>query len=151
MTKGWIWLDMDGTIADLYGVDGWLDDLMTLNERPYREAKPLYDTIDLIEALSDLKDKGYKIGIISWLSKKPTEEYNERVIKAKKEWLKSQYLDLLLDKIIITAYGIKKSNTCRTYGKGILIDDEEQNRKDWDLGKTIDATEDILKKLRGLS
>ena len=26
MTDKWIWLDMDGTIADLYGVDGWLED-----------------------------------------------------------------------------------------------------------------------------
>lgn len=150
MANKWIWFDMDGTIADLYGVDGWLEDLMAHNERPYREAKALYDTVDLLETLSDLKDKGYKIGIISWLAKKPTEEYNQRVIKAKKDWLKAQYLDLLLDEIIITAYGIKKSNTCRSYGEGILIDDEEQNRKDWDLGATIDATENILKKLRGL-
>ena len=150
MTHEWIWLDMDGTIADLYGVDGWLDDLMAYRARPYEEATPLYDSIDLLETLSDLKDAGYKIGIISWLSKKPTAEYNERVIKAKKEWLKKQYLDLLLDEIIITAYGIKKSDTCRGYGKGILVDDEEQNRNAWDLGKTIDATENILTALRGL-
>ena len=150
MANKWIWFDMDGTIADLYGVDGWLEDLMAYNERPYKEAKAIYDTVDLLETLSYLKDKGYKIGIISWLAKKPTEEYNQRVIKAKKDWLKAQYLDLLLDEIIITAYGIKKANTCRSYGEGILIDDEEQNRKDWDLGATIDATENILKKLRGL-
>jgi hypothetical protein len=150
MKHEWIWLDMDGTIADLYGVDGWLEDLMALRERPYREAKALYDTVELLETLSDLKDKGYKIGIISWLAKKPTAEYNERVIKAKRDWLKAQYLDILLDEIIITAYGVKKANTCRSYGSGILIDDEEQNRNDWDLGKTIDATENILEKLRGL-
>ena len=150
MANKWIWLDMDGTIADLYGVDGWLNDLMEHNDRPYRKAKAIYDTVDLLETLSDLKDKGYKIGIISWLSKKPNAEYDRKVIKAKKDWLKAQYLDLLLDEIIITAYGVKKANTCRAYGEGILIDDEEQNRKDWDLGKTIDATEDILKQLRGL-
>lgn len=148
--KGWIWLDMDGTIADLYGVDGWLDDLIAYSSRPYEEAEPLYDMVDLLETLSDLKDAGYKIGIISWLSKKPTADYNERVIKAKKEWLKKQYLDILLDEIIITAYGIKKADTCRTYGKGILVDDEEQNRTAWDLGKTIDATENILAQLKGL-
>lgn len=150
MTKGWIWLDMDGTIADLYGVSGWLNDLMAHNDRPYREAKAIYDTVDLLETLSDLKDKGYKIGIISWLSKKPDAEYDRKVIKAKREWLKAQYLDLLLDEIIITAYGIKKANTCRPYGSGILIDDEEQNREDWNLGKTIDATKNILDQLRDL-
>lgn len=150
MTHEWIWLDMDGTIADLYGVDGWLDDLMASKVRPYEEANPLYDMADLLETLSDLKDHGYKIGIISWLCKKPSEEYDRQVIKAKKEWLKRQYLDILLDEIIITAYGIKKSDTCRKYGEGILVDDEEQNRKAWDLGKTIDATENILEQLRGL-
>ena len=31
MTTKQIWFDMDGTIADLYGVNGWLDDIV--NER----------------------------------------------------------------------------------------------------------------------
>ena len=30
----WIWFDMDGTIADLYSVDGWLEDLLAFNTRP---------------------------------------------------------------------------------------------------------------------
>ena len=36
-----IYFDMDGTIADLYGVSGWLADLEAENVRPYAEAKPL--------------------------------------------------------------------------------------------------------------
>lgn len=150
MTKGWIWFDLDGSIADFYGVDGWLESLMAYDERPYREAKPLYDMVTLLETISDLKDKGYKIGIISWLSKKPSKDFDKRVIKAKNEWLKKFYLDILLDEIIITAYGIKKADTCRKFGKGILIDDEAQNRDDWDLGKTIDATKNILTALKEL-
>ena len=35
-----IYFDMDGTIADLYGRDGWLDDLMNEYTRPYREVIP---------------------------------------------------------------------------------------------------------------
>ena len=35
-----IWFDLDGTLVDLYGVEGWLEDLTNHNERPYREAKP---------------------------------------------------------------------------------------------------------------
>ena len=30
-----IYFDMDGTIADFYGVDGWLADLEAHNVRPY--------------------------------------------------------------------------------------------------------------------
>ena len=55
----WIWLDMDGTIADLYGVEGWLDDLIAFRTRPYEQAKDLYNTLDLLEVLLELKAKGY--------------------------------------------------------------------------------------------
>ena len=29
-----IWFDMDGTIADLYGVEGWLEMLIAKDETP---------------------------------------------------------------------------------------------------------------------
>ena len=41
MVEKMICFDMDGTIADLYGVDGWLDDLINKSARPYEVAKPL--------------------------------------------------------------------------------------------------------------
>ena len=31
-----IFFDMDGTIADLYSVDGWLADLINKDVRPYK-------------------------------------------------------------------------------------------------------------------
>ena len=34
-----IWFDMDGTIADLYSVNCWLEKLIAKNETPYTEAK----------------------------------------------------------------------------------------------------------------
>ena len=36
-----IWLDMDGTIVDLYGVDNWLEYIKAEDEKPYKIAKPL--------------------------------------------------------------------------------------------------------------
>ena len=136
----WIWLDMDGTIADLYSVENWLADLIAFDVRPYAIAKPIYNTLDILEVLSDLKSIGYKIGIISWV----------RVAKAKEKWLIENNCDIVLDKIIVTPYGICKADTCRQFGKGILVDDEEQNRKAWDLGETIDATQNIIKNLKKL-
>ena len=35
--------DMDGTIANLYGVENWLEDLRSFNPRPYIVAEPMYD------------------------------------------------------------------------------------------------------------
>lgn len=150
MKEKWIWFDMDGTIADFYGVDGWLDDLMNLNTRPYELAKPLYDTIDLVNMLLELKMVGYQIGIISWLSKNRNVDFETRIAQAKKKWLAENLLDDILDKIIITPYGMTKADTCRKFGKGILIDDEQQNRDKWDLGSTIDANLNILEELAKL-
>lgn len=149
-TQEWIWLDMDGTIADLYSVNGWLNDLIAHNTRPYREAKNMYEPYELLSTLLDFKLKGYNIGIISWGSKENNSEYDKAVEETKKEWLKKYFFDLVLDKIIVTAYGVKKSDTCRQYGKGILIDDEEQNRNNWDLGLTIDANKNIIAELKTL-
>ena len=54
MTKA-IYFDMDGTIADLYGVEGWLNDLESENERPYATAKPLIRMSALARVLNRLQ------------------------------------------------------------------------------------------------
>lgn len=148
--KEWIWLDMDGTIANLYGVQNWLEDLLAHDVRPYREAKPIYNSAELLEILAECKMKNYNIGIISWGSKENNSDYDKRVAEVKKEWLYKNFLNVIIDKVIVTAYGICKADTCRKYGKGILVDDEEQNRKAWDLGMTIDANKNIITELKAL-
>lgn len=149
MDNKWIWLDMDGTIADLYKVDGWLDDLMAQSTRPYSIAPSIYDT-DIILTLAELKTRGYNIGVISWGSKSCNDDYLARITEAKKQWLYTHLFDTVLDKIIVTHYGINKSETCKKYGYGILVDDEPQNRDSWELGDTIDANENILEILKNL-
>lgn len=150
MTDKWVWLDMDGTIADLYSVNGWLEDLLAHNTRPYEKAKSIYNDVALLETILDLKDRGYKVGVISWGSKENNVEYDRMVEIAKREWLAERLLDVILDKIIVTPYGVRKADTCRKYGYGILVDDEEQNRNAWDLGATINAQKNIIKELAKL-
>ena len=84
--KEWIWLDMDGSLNFFYQVDGWLNDLQNFNPRPYIEAQPKYSPDILNPILRKLKQNGYKIGIISWLSKESNNDYDKKVIKAKKNW-----------------------------------------------------------------
>jgi hypothetical protein len=150
MKEKWIWFDMDGTIADLYGVEGWLDDLINLNTRPYEKAKLLYDNADLLYMLGLLREKGYHIGVISWGSKAKNTDFDKEVEYVKREWLYDKCISDFLDRIIVTAYGVRKADTCRKYGSGILVDDEEQNRKAWDLGRTINANENIIEALKAL-
>ena len=68
MTKMLVF-DMDGTIADLYGVNGWLDNLMTEDTRPYDIAEPMYDMANLNVILNTLKANGWKIAVTTWLAK----------------------------------------------------------------------------------
>lgn len=144
----WIWFDMDGTIADLYAVNGWLDDLIAENTRPYRDAEMLYNADDLNDIIRALKRKGYNVGVVSWSSKKATPEYTNRITLEKMAWLKRNNLNF--DKVIVTSYGVRKADTCRSFGSGVLVDDEEQNRNAWDIGATIDATKNILDELKKL-
>ena len=138
--------DMDGTIADLYGVQGWLEDLRSENPRPYEIAKPMYDMETLGYILEILKNQGWKIVVTSWLAKESTKEYDEMVRKAKREWL-ARY-QFPVDEIHLVKYGTTKANCTRKLGGyQILVDDNAEVRKGWTLGETINANENIIKKL----
>ena len=141
--------DMDGTIADFYGVEGWLDDLDNFRTRPYEIAEPLYDMSELCELLNELKEIGYIIAITTWLSANSTREYDNRVRAAKLEWL-ARY-GFPYDEIHLVKYGTTKANCTRKLGGfQILVDDNEKVRNGWNLGATIDANENIIEMLKAL-
>lgn len=141
-----IYFDMDGTIADLYGVEGWLDDLIAENVRPYAEAKPLVNLSLLARYIHKAQAKGYTVGVISWLSKSGSDAYNEAVTAVKREWLAKHLPSVEWDEIHIVEYGTPKS-TCRTC-PGILFDDEERNLNEWGAGAIIASS--LLEVLRNL-
>lgn len=141
-----IWFDMDGTIADLYGVENWLYMLENEIPYPYEYAKPLVNLSRLARYLNKLQKNGYTIGIISWLSKRSSPMYDRAVTAAKREWLSRHLPSVHWDEIHIVAYGTNKYETC---GDGILFDDEEKNRTAWlnDCGFSPETMFDILKAL----
>ena len=141
--------DMDGTIADLYGVNEWLTYIENENTRPYEIAEPMYDMIELVEILKTLQQKGWKIAVTTWLAMNGTKEYNKRTTYAKKEWL-AKY-NFPYDEIHCVKYGTTKANCTRNKADfQILIDDNEAVRKGWTLGATINANENILNILKAL-
>ena len=143
-----IYFDMDGTIANLYEVENWLPKLINSDPTPYEEAKPMIDMTDLSSLLKDLQSEGVKIGIVSWLAKNSTKEYDKEVRTAKRKWLKEN-IDIVFDEIHIVKYGTRKDYIVRDK-MGILFDDELNNRKNW-RGLAIDPTEeDINEVLRKL-
>ena len=141
---------MDGTLADLYGVENWLNDLNNSNPRPYIEAKPLLNMSALARILNKLKRTGYTINIISWLSKNPTPDYDIAVTLAKRQWLAKHLKSVKFDNIYILPYGTPK----QAISSGILFDDDKPNRKNWESRQTsnnvaydVDKILDILKGL----
>lgn len=142
-----IFFDMDGTIADLYGVENWLDYLINSDPSPYKNAKPLLNLNSLARILNRLQRTGYHIGIISWLSKNSTESYDEAVTQAKKTWLNKHLASVRFDEIHIVSYGTPKEIFAHNK-QDILFDDEEKNRLNW-TGKAYNV-ESILEILKGI-
>jgi len=146
MTKVLVF-DMDGTLADFYGVAGWLDYLENSDATPYIVAEPLYDMAEFNALLLDFKAAGWKIVITSWLAKNSSRVYDKKVRAAKREWL-AKY-NVPVDEIHLVRYGATKADSTRNLGGfQILVDDNAQVRAGWRLGGTVDATQDIMTQLR---
>ena len=145
MKKITIHFDMDGTIADLYGVENWLEMLIAEDATPYKKAMPLLCLSALARKLNAMRNNGYNLGIISWLSKEATEEYNKAVTEAKLEWLKKHLPSVHWDEIHIVPYGTPKEKFCGN-PLDVLFDDEERNRNNW-TGRAY-GVENILEILR---
>ena len=139
--------DMDGTIANLYGVENWLAMLTAEDPTPYAEALPLLRLSALARRLNNLQRNGYNIAIISWLSKTGSAEYNERVTEAKLNWLAKHMPSVNWDRIIIVPYGTPKQNFCEN-PLDILFDDEVKNRDNW-TGRAYDV-QNIMEVLKNL-
>lgn len=137
-----VWFDMDGTIADLYGVQNWLPMLNNEDPTPYEVARPLVNLSRLARYLNKLQKMGWKVGVISWLSKYSTPEYDAAVTGAKMFWLGRHLPSVKWDEIKIVPYGTNKYQTC---GGGCLFDDEAKNRDTWeDEAYTPDRIFEIL-------
>jgi hypothetical protein len=125
-----LYFDMDGTLANLYAVDDWLTKLRTYDATPYAEAPVLLNMQALAHRLNKLQANGYTIGIISWLSKGSTPEYDAAVIAEKMAWLKKHLGSVEWDEIHMVAYGRRK-HQCANIKNGYLFDDNESVRRSW--------------------
>ena len=148
-----ICFDMDGTIADLYGVENWLEKLRNFDPTPYAIAKPMWDMRELSELLYALRREGYEIHIITWLSKETSKAYDTAVRTVKKNWLYNH--DFPFDHFHGVQYGATKADSVRRYlhenETAILFDDNAKVRQGWHMGEAYDpATCDICEVLRNI-
>lgn len=135
-----IWFDMDGTIADLYGVENWLEMLIAHDETPYAIAKPIVNLSVLAKLMNKVQRKGFEICIVSALAKDSTAEYDERVRNAKIKWLTNHLKSVHFDEIRFVPYWYTKNNV--NTGADVLFDDEERHLEKW-TGTAVHASKMI--------
>ena len=142
--------DMDGTIADLYNVEGWLEKLRAEDASPYRDAKPMYDMDTLGVILDIFRGLGYRIMVVSWGSMNATREYNREVKRAKLDWL--NHHGFPYDEVHVIKYGTPKQNFIKD-DLSILIDDNDEVRASFlkstrgQERQAIDAKRNIIEQL----
>ena len=124
-----IYLDMDGTFADLYAVEGWLPMLENHIATPYAKAKPMVHMATMARYINALRKMGVKVCVLSWLAKGATDAYDAEVAEVKRKWLAKHLPSVEFDELHFLAYGTPKY----TVAEGIcfLVDDEERNRREW--------------------
>lgn len=134
-------LDMDGTLADLYGVDDWLNKLRSESPAPYIEAPAMWNMAALARVLEEMQVAGWRIVVCSWLSKDCPPLYAVAIRRAKREWLTDWQVPF--DEVHFVKYGTRKDEVVRNLPAGSwLVDDDRRVREDWEAakGQTIDPT-----------
>ena len=116
MKKINVYLDMDGTIADLYNEKNWLEDIITENVKPFENAKPMTTEEVLYR---HFPKSHYEIKILSMTPKDARKEYCDEVAKAKDAWL-DKYFPSLKTRIYLP-YGNNKN--LKNSKNAILVDD----------------------------
>ena len=133
-----LYFDMDGTIANLYNVEGWESKLRAEDPSPYADASPLVDMVRLATIIAKLRSAGVTVGVISWGAMGGTTEYTRRVKRVKREWCKRY--GLTFDEFHVVKHGTPKHWVAKCK-HSILVDDNSEVRQTWTLGDVIDASD----------
>ena len=124
MKKRKVYIDMDGTIADLYGKEGWLNGLENEMASVFIDLKPLTTEEKL---LSVFPPSHFEVVILSMTPKNASPAYRLQVIKEKNAWLDRYFPSL--QKRIYKKYGYNKN--LKNSIDAILVDDNEKIRQNF--------------------
>lgn len=124
MTKKIVYLDMDGTIANLYGQDNWLEKLQNETKGLFLNCEPL-TTIEELE--KQFPTTEYELRVLSMTPKGVSKEYCEIVIAEKNAWL-NKYFPTITKRIYLP-YGNNKN--LKNSKNAILVDDNETIRNNY--------------------
>lgn len=129
-----IYFDLDGTVADFYSQENWLEMLRTETSGAFANCKPLFEKDSFYTLIMKLLAKGVQFGVITWLPMQASTEYEEICTKEKLSWCET-YLPFLSE-FSAQSYGIPKQNAIRKHATTeILIDDNSEICTVWQTEK----------------
>ena len=147
-----IYFDMDGTVADLYGSDNWLDNLRNERVGVFNNLSPLVDMDELAIICLQLMNNGYSFGIITWLPMGASYEYERVCEQEKREWANA--FMPWVSEFYAQSYGVPKQYApIKRAADMVLVDDNTEVRAMWNTERhrtSIDATKNIIEELKKL-
>lgn len=124
MKKQKVYLDLDGTVYDLYSIDGWLDHLRKENAKVFNMLGAVVTERELLKQYP--LDK-FDITVLTMLPKGASKKFAREVTKVKSEWL-DEHFPSITNRIFMK-YGNDKNIGQAV--NSILIDDNEAIRRAW--------------------
>lgn len=133
MTKV-IYFDMDNTLNKLKCVKDVWKRLDSKDVTPYIECEPCVHGIELLKCY---KKHGYKVIILSCLSRVTDKQFDRETCKAKNEWLALNVGMEWIDDVMYIPYTKHKEEYVKE--EGILVDDDVTICMNWNKGNSIVA------------
>ena len=85
-----VYFDMDGTIADLYNSDRWLEKIQA-RQPVFSNLAPMVDMVALQKVMGLLRDDDTDFGVITWLPMDADEQYCKACTVEKSDWLMEMF------------------------------------------------------------
>lgn len=131
MTK--IFFDMDGTIADLYSQENWLESILAEDADLFGYLPNMYTYDEMVKLKEEFPN--CVLEIITWTPMNGSNEYCAEVARKKATWIQMVYPGIFT-KINVLPYGVPKqyANTNKS-NKMILVDDNPEVLAMWNTPK----------------
>ena len=129
-----IYMDLDGTVYDLYNVVNWLEKLNLEDAQVFSEGDFIGNYNEFWEICNKLLAKGVQFGVITWLPMQASSEYETECTEIKRLWAK-KFMPFVTE-FTAQSYGVPKQNAIVKRCKRMyLLDDNSEVCEMWKTNK----------------